>query len=215
MPGDYPHLDAALPGFSRARSLIKAQGDSIASLGFIGTKFDFYRFTNRFRLATSFQGLRLEGFTEETTSGYDALTRIFFAWSAFERYADLADDRPPFRSLFAHHPRRHIVELAAHCRAQDPDNLLIDFLCDQSLLPQHVTYLGRYRDGHHFSVLTLAASIRHIFAHGMLTAHPNGMSAQALSNISRSLGNFLIHFVRTDFARRLAFADATTSHTHP
>jgi hypothetical protein len=208
MPSDHAHLGAALPGFSRARALVKAAGDSVAPLGFCGSKFDFYRFANRFRLATCFEGMRLDGFTDETTAGYDALTRVFFAWSAFERYADLANDRPPFRALFAHHPRRHVHELAAHCRALDPEGRLGEFLIAQSLLPVHETYLQRFRDGHDFSVLTLAASIRHIFAHGILTAHPNGLPAENLAAIGRSLGNFLIHFLRSDFARRLALAEA-------
>ncbi|GAA5480802.1 hypothetical protein [Haloferula sargassicola] len=207
MSDDPAHLEAALPGFCRARAVVKARGDSVAPLGFVGTKFDFYRFANRFRLVTCFQGLRLDGFTEETTSGYDALTRAFFAWSAFERYAEMANDRAPYRRLFAHHPRKHVRELAAHCRALDPEHRLIGFLLDQSILPAHATFLARYRDGHDFSVLTLAASMRHIFAHGILTAHPNGLPAENLANLSRSLGNFLIHFIRSDFARRVALAE--------
>ncbi len=208
MPGDdYPYLETALPGFQRARRLVKAQGDSVAPLGFSGSKFDFYRFANRFRLAVSFRGMSLDGFTDETRAGYDALTRVFFAWSAFERYADLADDRPPFRKLFAHHPRRHVHELAARCRALDPEQRLCDFLVEQSLLPVHETHLQRYRDGHDFSVLTLAACIRHIFAHGILTAHPNKLPAGNLAGIGSGLADFLIHFVRSDFARRLTFAE--------
>jgi hypothetical protein len=205
---DYSYLEAALPGFSRARLLVKAAGDRIEPLEFVGTKFDFYRFANRLRLAVSFRGMSLEGFTDETAAGYDALTRVFFAWSAFERYADLANDRPPFRTLFAHHPRRHVHELAAHCRALDPEGRLCDFLVTQSLLPVHETHLQRFRDGQDFPVLTLAASIRHIFAHGILTAHPNGLPAENLANIGRSLGNFLIHFLREDYDRRLRLAES-------
>ncbi|NLT70245.1 MAG: hypothetical protein GXX91_06070 [Verrucomicrobiaceae bacterium] len=212
---DHSYLDAALPGFSRARSLVKECGDSIESLGFVGSKFDFYRFANRFRLAVSFRGMSLDGFTDETTAGYDALTRVFFVWSAFERYADLAGDRPPFRRLFAYYPRRHIHELAARCRELDPGQRLCDFLVEQSLLPVHETHLQRYRDGHNFSVLTLAASIRHIFAHGILTAHPNRLPAENLVGIGNGLGDFLIHFVRSDFARRLTFAENRSSADQP
>ncbi len=208
MPDDYAHLDASLPGFSEARGIVKAAGDSLLPLGFVGSKFDFYRFVNRFRLAVCFGGLTLHGFTEETSVGYDALTRSFFLWSAFERYADLANDRPPYRALFAHHPRRHIRELAANCRRLDPDHLLTGFLRRQSILPVHESYLQKYQDGHDFSVLTLAASMRHIFAHGHLTAHPNGLPAANLANISLSLGNFFTHFIQSDFARRLSIARA-------
>lgn len=211
MADDLSHLENALPGFVRAREIVKDAGDSVRPLGFTGTKFDFYRFTNRFRLAVSFTGMNLDGFTDETTAGYDALTRVFFTWSAFERYAHLAGEHPPFIGLFAHHPRKYIQGLAAHCRAQDPEHRLCEFLVKQSILENHEIYLGKFRDGHDFSVLTLAASIRHIFAHGMLTAHPNGLPAANLANIGRSLGNFLIHFVRSDFARRLAIAESRSA----
>mgnify|MGYP001244609361 CR=1 FL=1 len=208
---DYAYLDDSLPGFQRARLLVKAQGDSLAALGFCGSKFDFYRFANRFRVAVSFRGMALDGFSEETAAGYDALTRVFFVWSSFERYADLAGDRAPFRALFAHHPRRHVHDLATRCRALDPEQRLCDFLVEQSLLPVHETYLRRYRDGHDFSVLTLAACIRHIFAHGILTAHPNRLPTANLVGIGDSLGAFLIQFVRDDFARRLSFAEASSA----
>jgi hypothetical protein len=208
MSDDYAHLDAALPGFSRARLLIKTQGDKVGALGFGGTKFDFYRFANRLRLAASFEGIALGGFTEDTTAGYSALTRVFFAWSAFERYAELANDRPPFRALFAHYPHRHIHELARTCRALDPDERLADFLVTQSLLPVHETHLERFREGHDFSVLTLAACIRHVFAHGILTAHPNGLPSANLATLGHSLADFLIEFIRSDFNRRLLLAEA-------
>ena len=96
-------------------------------------------------------------------------------------------------------------------RELDPGQRLCDFLVEQSLLPVHETHLQRYRDGHNFSVLTLAASIRHIFAHGILTAHPNKLSAENLVGIGNGLGDFLIHFVRSDFARRLTFAENRSS----
>jgi hypothetical protein len=211
MSDDYAHLEAALPGFSRARLLVKAQGDKIGALGFAGTKFDFYRFANRYRLAASFQSIALDGFTDETTAGYSALTRVFFAWSAFERYAELANDRPPFRALFAHYPRRHVHELASACRSLDPQQKLCDFLVTQSLLPVHETHLQRFRDGHDFSVLTLAASIRHVFAHGILTAHPNGLPSANLAALGHGLADFLIGFMRSDFIRRLTLAEALAS----
>jgi hypothetical protein len=102
---EYEHLEQALPGFSRARMIVKGTGDSTRPLGFKGSKFDFYRFANRFRLATSFRGMDLEGFTPETTDGYGSLTRVLFTWTAFEGYADLANDpAPPYRTSLPHLP---------------------------------------------------------------------------------------------------------------
>ena len=204
----YPYLEEALPGFHRGRVLVKAAGDSLAGLGFIGTKFDFYRFANRLRLAACFGGLQLKGFTDETASGYDGLTQVFFTWSAFEMYAGLANDRAPFRELFKHHPRSRFVELATACRAQDPEGKLTEFLIQQSLLPVHEAHLARYRDGDPYAVLTLAACIRHIFAHGHLTANPYRLPAQSLVVICCALHDFLLSFMREDFLRRVQLAEA-------
>jgi len=205
---EYDYLEKALPGFSKARLIVKVAEDSIQPLGFKGSKFDFYRFANRFRLATAFRGLTLEGFSEETSSGYDALTRVFFTWSAFEGYAELADDIPPYRALFAHHPRHHIRQLAQKCRDLDPDGLLGDFLVDHSQSEYQAVFLERFRDGNDFAVLTHAACIRHIFAHGRLSAHPNGLSAQNIILICNALADFLVDFIRRDFDRRTQLADA-------
>ena len=74
----------------------KATGDSIFPLQYKGSKIDFYRFASRYRMAARFRAIDLDDFTEGTTAEYSALTRVFLAWSVFERYADLADDPLPF-----------------------------------------------------------------------------------------------------------------------
>jgi len=202
----YDYLEQALPGFTRAREIVKGAGDKIQPFGFVGTKFDFYRFANRLRLATSFRRMELDGFTEETSLGYDSLTRVFFTWSAFEGYAELVRDLPPFRILFGQYPKRHIWELAAKCRELDPENKLGAFLVEHSQKQIHMDFLENFRNGNDFAVLTHAACIRHIFAHGRLTAHPNGLPAENLRGICNALSDFLIDFVRNDFSRRLQLA---------
>jgi len=197
-----------LPGFTRARENVKAAGGSIRPIGFKGSKFDFYRFANRFRLAISFQGMNLEGFTEETTTGYSSLTRVFFTWSAFEGYTELADDQaPPYRTLFVHHPRHHIRNLAKLCREQDPQNLLGAFLEEHAKRAPQVIFLKKFREGNDFAVLTHAACIRHIFAHGRLTAHPKGLPAENMTAICDALSGFLADFIRSDFNRRVKLAE--------
>jgi hypothetical protein len=208
---EYDYLEQALPGFSQARLIVKGAGDSIRPLGFKGSKFDFYRFANRFRLATSFQGMNLEGFTPETTDGYGALTRVFFTWSAFEGYTELADDQaPPYRTLFAHHPRHHIRDLAKLCRDQDPQNLLGAFLEEHAQSAPQVIFLKKFREGNDVAVLTHAACIRHFFAHGRLTAHPNGLPAENMTAICNVLSGFIVDFIRSDFDRRLQLAESVT-----
>ena len=206
---EYEYLEQALPGFSKARLIVKAAGDSTRPLGFKGSKYDFYRFANRFRLATSFRGMDLEGFSPETTDGYGALTRVFFTWSAFEGYTELADDQaPPYRTLFAHHPRQYIRNLANLCREEDPQNLLGAFLEEHAQSAPQVIFLKKFREGNDLAVLTHAACIRHIFAHGRLTAHPNGLPAENMIAICNALSEFLIGFLRSDFDRRIKLASS-------
>lgn len=206
---EYDYLELALPGFTRAREIVKAAGDSTRPLGFKGSKFDFYRFANRFRLAISFRGMDLEGFSPETADGYGALTRVFFSWSAFEGYTELADDpAPPYRTLFAHHPRHHIRDLAKLCREQDPENKLGEFLKEHAQSAPQVIFLKKFREGNDLAVLTHAACIRHIFAHGRLTAHPNGLPADNMTAICNALSGFITDFIRSDFSRRIQLADA-------
>jgi hypothetical protein len=211
---EYDYLEQALPGFSKARLIVKAAGDSTRPLGFKGSKFDFYRFANRFRLATSFRGMDLEGFAPETADGYGALTRVFFSWSAFEGYSDLAGDpSPPYKTLLAHHPRHHIRDLAKLCREQDPQNRLGEFLREHAQSAPQVIFLTKFQEGMDLAVLTHAACIRHIFAHGRLTAHPNGLPAENMTAICNALSIFITVFIRSDFDRRLSLADAMSPFT--
>ncbi len=206
---EYDYLEQALPGFSKGRLIVKAAGDSIDPLRFKGTKFDFYRFANRFRLATAFRSMELEGFSSETADGYASLTRVLFAWSAFEGYAELANDPiPPYPALFSNYPKSRIHQLAHLCRKQDPENRLGEFLKEHSQSGYQLSFLEKFQKGNDLAVLTHAACVRHIFVHGRLTAHPNKLAAENLTVICNALAQFLIDFIRSDFDGRVQFADA-------
>ena len=80
---EYDYLESVLPGFTEARGIIKAAENSVFPLQYKGSKFDFYRFANRYRMAVRFSGIVLDDFADSTTDGYSALTRVFFTWSVF------------------------------------------------------------------------------------------------------------------------------------
>ncbi len=205
---DHSHLDAVLPGFSEAREIIKTADDSVFPLGYKGSKFDFYRFANRYRMAARFQGLSLEGFEEETEAGYSALTRVFLTWSVFERYSELVGDPSPYKQLLSLVPRISFAELADHIERHDPERRLFDFLYEQSL-EQNRHFLDRYRNGDRRGVVFYAAAIRHIYVHGHLTAHPNRCEAASVQAICHRLADFILSLVRDDFIRRLAVAQGS------
>jgi hypothetical protein len=57
-------------------------------------------------------------------------------------------------------------------------------------------------------VVAVAAALRHIFAHGHLTAHPNGANAADLMAICDAFSEFFLNLMRADFLRRVNFAEA-------
>lgn len=215
MPLDYPYLEEVLAGFHRARAIIKTNGNKIDKLGFVGNKFDFYRFPNRFRLAVCLSEMRFVGYTEETADGYLALTKVFLMWSAFDCYTALANSSFPHKDLFRLYPRHHIHQLAKKCRELDPEFLLVELLEEQAKTDGQERYLGQFAEGHDYSVLTLAACIRHIYAHGNLTAHPNGLPAENMNHICHLLSDFLRDFMRWDFMRRVQYAENFQPPTAP
>lgn len=205
---EHQYLDEVLPGFSEARLLIKTAGDSVKPLGFLGDKYEFYRFANRYRMAVRFAGIQLEGFGENTERGYSALTRTFFAWSGFERYTDLAGIHCPYASFFAYVPKIELSKLANLIDRADPDYKLFDHLRSQSL-PPNQDQLDRFRSGDRRDVVFYASAIRHIYVHGHLTAHPNGCTSENVETICHAISDFLLSGIRDDFARRLKLAKAS------
>ena len=204
---EYQHLEDALPGFTEARTVIKDAEDSIFPLGYKGNKFDFYRFVNRYRMAKQFQGINLEGFEQSTQDGYSALTRVFLVWSVFERYTELADNPPPYGQLLSLVPKLEFNILADRIERHDTEHKLYDFLHEQSLEGNR-HYLERYRNGDRRGIIFYAASLRHIYVHGHLTAHPSGCSPDDVATICDTLSDFILGLMQTDFSRRLKVAMA-------
>lgn len=202
----YPHLEKTLPGFHDARTIIKDSGDSLSRFDFKGDKFEFYRFVNRFRLATNFTGVIIDDFDEETATAYASLTKLFLTWSTFEMYCTLCDS--PYHRMFGIYPKRFTHDLANSYWDHDQEGILIDFLIQRSELHGQDNFLRQFSDGNNLRAITVAACIRHIYAHGHLTAHPQGLSAQATAQICHLFSDFISTFIKADFKRRLAIARA-------
>ena len=203
MPSDLKYLDEAFPGFLEARDMIAAEGDSIEIFEFRGDKFEFYRFVNRYRVALRFEGVKLKGFGIETQKGYSALTRNFMAYSAFERYADLAGISHPFTKFFKGVPNRELSALAETIDRNDSERKLFDFLRRLLYEDKHREALDRFRGGEIWSVIYYASALRHMYVHGHVTAFAQGCSSEQISMICNEIARRLLYWVQGDFARRL------------
>ena len=206
METNLKHLEEALPGFLEARAMIKKKGDSIEMLGFIGDKFEFYRFVNRYRMALRFKGVKLEGFGAETEKGYSALTRIFLTYSVFERYTALAGIWQPYKPFFRNVPARELSGLADIIKRNDPDRKLFNFLRQLLKEDLHKQSLDRFQAGETWQTIYYASALRHMYVHGHLTAFTQGVPAEQMAMICNEISRSLLHWIKCDFDRRLALA---------
>jgi len=169
-------------GYATFCDLAKA-GLQAHTMGFHGKNGDVSRFAARFRVAKSFKDIALEGYDKTTVSGYKALLRVFLVWSAFERFMALLQEKPEtiLPRLRAYVPARNIQAIRKHDRSQ----LWLAFLTERvnSKLRKQ---LDAIQSGKSNNITFLAAAARHIFAHGHLSAHANGvnpMDVEAICNI--------------------------------
>jgi Na+-transporting methylmalonyl-CoA/oxaloacetate decarboxylase gamma subunit len=61
----------------------------------------------------------------------------------------------------------------------------------------------RIYNGDEENIAYLSASIRHIFAHGHLTAHANGINPRKVYNSCASLSNFIVDFMGAEFTKKV------------
>lgn len=85
---------------------------------------------------------------------------------------------------------------------KDKKSLLYDFLYEKinkNLKPK----LRDCRNYNSTNVPYISASIRHIFAHGHLCAHSNGVNPKNVYSICTSISDFLLTFMDAEFAKKI------------
>jgi len=153
------------------------------------------RFFARYRFARAFKGLELEGYSEDTTSGYNALTKVTLHWTAFEqlcRAIKVTDMR-------AIGQRHSYGECLKSIREADPQNIFFRSVKFHITAPDQKSQLDAFINNGPCTSLTLAKSIRHIFLHGPLTPNVNGCSPHAVSTICHALCKSLVEIMDVEF----------------
>ena len=162
----------------------------------------------RFRFAKSFKGLDLgEAYkTEDTPLGYASIMRIFLVYSAFETYCKALDCQAGDENqvkLLQNHVLRKTTLL--EIRKLDSDNKLFIFLASH-LNENNTKIMKKFisEKTSDINVSFLAKSIRHVFAHGVLTGNAGGLSAKKFEKISKLISHFLLECMDSDFESRVA-----------
>ena len=204
---EYDYLEKALPGFSQARLIVKAAGDSTRPLGFKGSKFELSADRPRSGILSRTRDRTTSGMTKPRSNapflpaqnmGKSSflgrnLERCTRETSLLERRVVATESRPVGRALRTSSEGKHDEASEAVRRTRASGEAEAKQVSTMDL-----------------AVLTHAACIRHIFAHGRLTAHPNGLPAENMTAICDALSSFITDFIRSDFHRMVQLADVAT-----
>ncbi|MFA0345470.1 MULTISPECIES: hypothetical protein [unclassified Vibrio] len=155
------------------------------------------RFAARYRVAASFNGLNLDNFSESTEAGYSGLCRVFLAWSAYEVFLKIIELKASkTESLLS---RYDSGSVARQIRAMDTGDKFYNFIYER-VNKAHQTELAKYFQVDECNPQYLASAVRHIFAHGTLSANANEVSPKTVELICDLLADFLLKVMDHEFS---------------
>lgn len=169
-------------------------------LGFSGTAGDVNRFAARYRAARCFRYVSFEGLTSGTADGYSSLCQLLLTFSAFEHF--LKSVGMPMQNteqLLTDVERDRILERIRTLNGQRE----LFSMVQVHVNPTHQRQVDRHLRGRVCNPFYLASSIRHLFAHGLLTPNPAGVPMSAVATVSRFLCVILLRVMSREFERRM------------
>jgi len=163
------------------------------------------RLSARMGLAKSFQGIQLEGYSPATVRGYNALFRVFLTHSALECFCEvygystswpkMGQDLTPVIALYDPAPVMQIF------RERDNQDKLYGFLQKHLKGKSLLKDLKDCKDCTSENIIAVSAAIRHVFAHGLLTANANDMNPRAAHAIGTGVASFLFGVMDAEFTK--------------
>jgi hypothetical protein len=168
--------------------------------GFVTDNGDVNRFGARFRAAASYRGVNLDGYSAGTASGYSALCRVLFTWSAFEAFLHICglEQRAAGPIL----DPRGSLGIGKEIRRIDAGDIFYKFIYDR-VNTTHKRELGNYFNDDPCNVGYLASAIRHIFAHGWLTPNASQVETDVVTGVCNMLCDFLLEVMDQEFGHRI------------
>lgn len=176
---------------------------------------DFNRFSARYRLAKSFNGINLLRYDKLTMDTYSAIMRIFLAYNAFELFLkvmpkkDLDKDNNLYLLLNESFKNKdsEIKKIANKIIAFGDENGILSAIEDklkEGITPANLKRLQFFLSGkgdYYKHVLISAEIIRHNFAHGHLTANIKNHSRKKTIQLSKLIvDNLLFKIMDTQFS---------------
>lgn len=173
---------------------------SVAALTpFFSNAAEVNRFHARYRLARAYKGLVLDGYSDSTKAGYDALTKVTFYWSAFEQMMNAL--RIPDPRYFV--KTYEFVSDLKKIEDIDCERKFFGFVKNKIDGKDLKNKLTAYIDTGTGTIFLLAKCVRHIYLHGHLTANVRGLSPQDIASICEFLCESLLRVMDKEFETRV------------
>jgi hypothetical protein len=163
------------------------------------------RLSARMGLVKSFQGIQLDGYAEPTIRGYNALLRVFLTHSALECFCEvygystswpkMGHDLAPVINLYDPAPVMRIF------RERDNQDKLYSFLQKHLTGKSLLKDLKDCKECTSENIVAVSAAIRHVFAHGLLTANANEMNPRAAHAIGTGVADRLFGVMDAEFTK--------------
>ena len=176
---------------------------SVAGVGpfrFQGSVADVNRFAARYRAAKCFRRVEFEGVTVDTADGYGALCQLLLTYSAFEHLLRSIGVEPRNTSTLLTDDERGRV--LAHVRGLNGQAEIFTLL-RRHVHPSYQRQIDSHLARRQCNPFYLAGSIRHAFAHGMLTATPASAPQRSVATVSRYLSRVLMLVMSREFEQRM------------
>lgn len=158
------------------------------------------RFAHRYRLARSFSGVGLDGYAYTTVAGYSGLFGAFLMWSAFEQLLKITGTpQALYHPDDNAYPHDFGVEAV---KVEDPTFRFYSMVAEKSN-ESAKKQLNAFMTGQPFNFTYLASTIRHIFAHGILTPTANKTRIGAVVAITSLVNDAHFMILDYEFGRRV------------
>lgn len=154
------------------------------------------RFAARYRLASGFRGLNVEGFYQESTvSAYSATFKAFLAYTALEQLHKATDsNQQSFLERFGK------AQPAFALKLRETPSILI-FLSKQLESKKLRDKLQNFIDEKHDVWLCVATGLRHAFSHGFMSVHANNTTPQKTIEFCEAISAELLHLSDCEFSK--------------
>jgi hypothetical protein len=185
-------------GYREFDQLVKS-GHKTTQIGFQTDANTVYRFTNRFRLAKEFNEIKFDTYKGDTAMGYNGLFRAFLVYSAFELFLKIfGETQPTITAVLSPYDPVSSIQSILNV---DSNKQFYNFIYAHLDKPNAKNGLSFAYNGTSANITYIASGIRHIFAHGHLSAHANECKPETVKEICDTIFEFHARVMEQEFTK--------------